>query len=281
MIRRLITLSPVAFFALGGSSLAAQTWRTFDVAKQGRDSQPLSVHVSYGAGTVRVAADSGRGLYDLHLKYDADCTEPLYRFDRESHRLELGVHRTSSRDVNMKKGGAMTLALSKYTPLRLDLDIGAVEGDLALGGLRLEELAVKTGASETKLAFDQPNPLRMTLFRLDAGAANVQVRNLGNANIERIDVNLGVGQLELDFGGEWRADVDMTVNSALGSVSLTVPPDVGIRVDASTFLHSMDAEGLTKRNGAWMSDNYETARYKLRLRNTGALGRLEIKRATK
>ena len=91
-------------------------------------------------------------------------------------------------------------------------------------------------------------------------------------------MDLGVGQAELDFGGEWRGDMDVAVNSALGQVTLRVPNDVGIRVESSTFLHSLDAPGMIKRDGYSVSANWDSAQYKLKLRSSGALGRLEIQR---
>jgi predicted membrane protein len=109
----------------------------------------------------------------------------------------------------------------------------------------------------------------------------VKVAGLGYANVERIDANVGVGKLELDFGGEWQGDVDLSVTSALGSVELIVPDAVGIRVEKTSFLHSFSAPGLTKRNGYWVSANWDTAPRKLHIRSTGTLGSLEIRRVAR
>jgi predicted membrane protein len=118
----------------------------------------------------------------------------------------------------------------------------------------------------------------MAEMRVDAGAASVKLFGLGNANVERIDANVGVGRLELDFGGAWQGDVDLSVTSALGSVELSVPESVAIRVERTSFLHSFSAQGLTKQNGYWVSANWETAQRKLHVRSTGTLGSLEIRR---
>jgi hypothetical protein len=176
------------------------------------------------------------------------------------------------------KGSELQVALARGVPMQLELDVGAAEGDIDLTGLGLEKLTIKGGATETRVRFDAPNPSRLTLLRVDAGAAKISLQGLGHANIERVDGNVGVGKLELDFGGPWRGDMELSVTSALGAVELAVPADIGIRVEKTSFLHSFDAPGLRKENGYWVSENWATAKYKLRIRATGTLGSLEISR---
>jgi hypothetical protein len=259
--------------------LVAQTWRTFDVARQARDSQPLAVHVQYMAGRVRVAPALDDKLYDMHLRFDAQRVEPVYSFDATTRTLEAGVRQLKgTRKIGDAKGAELHLMLSRSTPLRLQLDIGAAEGDFDLSGLPLETLALQTGATDTRMRFDAPNPRRMQSIDLQVGAASLRVTGLANANAERLDVNLGVGQAILDFSGAWRGDLNMSVNSALGKVTLLVPNGVGVRVESSTFLHSFDGPGMIQRDGNFESENWSTAEYKLSVRSSGALGRLEVQR---
>jgi predicted membrane protein len=85
----------------------------------------------------------------------------------------------------------------------------------------------------------------------------------------------------MDFVGEWRGDVAMTVNSALGNVTIAVPNDVGIRVESSKFLSSFEGNGLVNKNGAWETENFDTAKHKLRVRSTGVLGHFAVTRQPK
>jgi hypothetical protein len=269
----------LALLAAAPAVAFAQTWRTFDASRSLRDTAALAVHVQYGAGRVRVQSSSVTRLYDVHLKYDADHAEPLYRFDPAARTLDVGI-----RHVTVGKGmggedSELQLGLSKSTPLRLTLDVGAAEGEYDLSGLALEELSLHTGATDTRVRFTEPNPRSLRTLSLQVGAASLQFEGLGNANVRHIELNLGVGSATLDFSGAWRDDVDMTVASALGKVKLRVPADVGVRVESSTFLHSLDAAGFIKKNGYVVSPNYDGARYKLQIRSTGAFGQLEIERA--
>jgi hypothetical protein len=259
--------------------LAAQSWRTFDISRQQRDTMPMSVRLMYGAGRLQVTPGAERNLFEVHMRYDAERADPFYRFDAATRALELGVRNISVRNtLRDPKGHELNLALTRTAPLDLDLEIGAAEADLDLSGVRIEELRLRTGASDTRVRFDAPNPSRLRELSVEFGAASVQMNGLGNANAERIAVSFGVGRIMLDFSGEWRNSVEMSLSSALGEAVLRVPSDVGVRVETSTFLHSLDAPGLVKRDGAHVSSNWETAKHKLRIRASGALGRLEVTR---
>jgi hypothetical protein len=162
--------------------------------------------------------------------------------------------------------------------MQLQLDIGAAESDFDLSGLQLEQLTLQTGATDTRVRFEAPNPRRLRTVNLQVGAASVHVVGLGYANAEHIELNLGVGQATLDFGGDWRGDMSLSLNAALGSVTVRVPVDVGVSVESSAFLHSLDADGMTKTGGRSVSGNWDAAPHKLRIDSSGAFGRLRIER---
>ena len=68
---------------------------------------------------------------------------------------------------------------------RSRLDLGAVEADLDLTGLRLSRLRVESGASDGKLRFDSLNAVRMSALEISLGAASFRADRLANANAQR------------------------------------------------------------------------------------------------
>jgi hypothetical protein len=218
----------------------------------------------------------------LHLRFDAQNVEPLYRYNAVSRTLEVGVDHAISKGKFSGEGGSdLQLYLSRGVPMRLQLDVGAAEGDIDLSGLQLDELTLQTGAADTRVRFETPNPRRMRAVTLEAGAADVRLTGLGNANTQRVDLNLGVGNADLEFSGEWSGDVEMSVRSALGKVTLRVPSDVGVMIESSSFLHSTGGADMLKRDGGSVSANWNDARYKLRVQSSGAFGRLEVQRISR
>jgi len=218
----------------------------------------------------------------MTLRYDESTSTPLHSYDPTARVLTVGVEGQSdrfSRNIGEKSKGEMRLSLSRSVPVDLSLDLGATKATLDLGGLDITALQLGSGASETVVDFSSPNLGRMRTLDVDIGAASFEARNLGNANVAKVRVHGGVGGVELDFGGQWQQDMDVNVDLALGKLTLHVPRDVGVRVEVEKFLASFDEQGLEKRADAYYSDNWDKAKYHLRLRAQTTFGGIELDRA--
>jgi hypothetical protein len=268
---------------LAAPTAGAQRWRTLDASRQVRDTSALSVHVTYGAGRIDLRPATPGMLYAMNIRYDADHSEPYARFDSAAHTLDVGIH--SQGNIHLSKSdrnmGTFHAELSNRVPMELEMELGAVEGELQLGGLRLTEFALKGGAADLEVRFDQPNPARMRRMTLEVGAADVKVLRAGNAAPEFIRASVGVGSLSLDLGGEWTRDIELDANVALGGLSVRVPPDVGVRIDATTFLVGFEKAGLVKRGDVWLTPEFDAAKRHVRIRMKGAFGSFDLSRDTR
>lgn len=280
MIRQALMLAA----ALGAAwqPASGQSWRTVESARQLRDSGEHRVRVRYGAGRIDVAATSSPVLYAMTLRYDESTSTPLHSYDSTARLLTLGVNGQSdrfSRNLGDKSRGEMRLSLSRSVPVDLALSLGAAKATLDLGGLDITSLQLESGASETVIDFSSPNLGRMRTLDVDVGAASFEARNLANANVPKVRIHGGVGGVELDFGGQWQQDMDVNVDLALGKLTLHVPRDVAVRLEVEKFLATFDEQGLVKRGDAYYSDNWDRAKYHLRLRAETTFGGIELDRA--
>jgi hypothetical protein len=270
-------VAAVALAGLVAAPACAQTWRTVTSARQVQGERRLDVELEYGAGRLTVRPATGNLLYRMEVRYDQERTRPVTEYDRAAGRLRLGVEGTRRRGMRgLREGGRATFALSPRVASELHLAFGAGEADVELGGLALTGLQVETGASETRIAFSSPNRTSMRTLKLEAGAASLRATGLGNARADRIEFEGGVGEATLDFGGTWTRSATAAVEMGLGSLTLRLPRDVGVRIEKDSFLASFDAPGMVKRGNAWFSRNWESARYKLDLSIDAALGSIDI-----
>lgn len=278
MRHRLRLIAAAVGAAWATAPAGAQSWRTLDVSKQLADPSPVAVQVVYGTGMFGLRGTGSPLLYHMQLRYDASRTEPRHSFDAPSRKLELGVQKSDMRFTGRKDGetGRLQVELSRTAPIDLSLDLGAVEADLDLTGLRLSRLQIKSGASDARLRFDAVNPVSMTTLDVSLGAASFRGERLANANARDIRVDAGVGNVELDFGGQWTQDVDLSVEVTFGVVTIHVPSDVGVRVTMKKVAGSFEHEGLIERDGAWVSANWGSARHKLTVSAETVFGKLSI-----
>ncbi len=162
-------------------------------------------------------------------------------------------------------------------PLDLTLQFGAGDADIDLGGMRLRKLDLATGASETKLRFSAPNPIVAEEVQLRAGASELTVSGLGNVRAEHLSFEGGVGSTTLDFSGAWNRSATATVQMGVGSVTLRLPRELGVRINRSgSFLSSFDAPGLVKREGGYFSSNWDSAAHRLTVDVNAAFGSIDI-----
>ena len=276
-------LAPVVPAVMLAAALAtaggAQELRTVESSRQLRDTLPLTVSVTYGAGRVSLRPTSEPLLYAASLRYDPERAAPRMAYDSSRRTLELGIK--GSRDVrvsNVRDAGSLDVRLSERVPMDLQLALGAVESDLDLGGLSLSSVELNVGASEARVRFGAPNRRLMRRLEINAGAGDLRVGALANAAAPEIALNAGVGSTVLDFSGVWTQDVALEASFAMGGLTLRVPRGVGVRVEMSRFLASFEREGFRKVGDAWVSDDWERAPHKLRVKASSAFSKLRIER---
>ncbi|MGQ0560440.1 MAG: toast rack family protein [Gemmatimonadota bacterium] len=252
---------------------AGQDWRTVTNTRQYNGENALKVSVEYGAGRLLVQPGAANALYKTTLRYDANSFKPVSSYD--AGRLRVGVEGGSMRGHKMKSG-RLDLALGTRVPLDLDLEFGAVQAKIELGGLRIREAHIATGASETEISVSRPNPESCSSLALEIGAAEFEAKSLGNLNCEAINVQGGVGEITLDFNGAWRRNTKVDIDMGLGSLTLRVPRGLGVELRKDGFLASFDSQGLVKRGDVYYSENWEQAKHRLSFNIDAAFGAIRI-----
>lgn len=271
MSRKLVAAAVLMLAA--PATVAGQDWRSVSYFRQVAGEDLLQVEVEYGAGKLQIRPAPERTLYRANLRYDADAFRPVSTY--RNGRLRLGVDggRMSGRNL---KAGNLELSLGSGVPLDLSLKFGAAEANLELGGLRIREASISTGASQTRLTFSQPNPEVCKALVLEVGAAQFRAIGLANLNAERLRVSGGVGEVTLDFTGEWRTNMTADIEMGLGALTLRVPRGIGVRVQKGGLLAGFDSEGLIKRGDAYFSENWEEADRRLTVNVDAALGSIKM-----
>ena len=270
-------LVALALVSWGPRSAAAQDWRTVTMSRQLGEPGALAVVVKYGAGHFTIRPTRDGSLYRMRLRYDEEVYQPVA--DYQAGTLRLGVEGIGKkiRVGGDDERGELELELAHGVPMDLELDFGAVRADLDLGGLSLTDLQLRTGASESRLDFSEPNPVAIRRARLEVGAADFSARRLGNLNAGEIDVSAGVGEVTLDLSGEWQRDSRVNVQMGLGSLDLVFPEGLGVKLVKESFLTSLDPQGLVKRGDAYYSPDWESAERRVTVEVEAAFGSIDVR----
>ncbi len=265
---------------LWAGTASAQSMRPFSTFRQQHGETRLRANLQYAAGVLRLRPGPAAELYRMDVSYDQDRFVPRSEFDAARGQVLLGVEtagRGGLRVVSQNQLRQMAnVSFSPSVDLALDVGLGAVDADLELGGLRLTDLNLETGASRAVIRFSQPNGTRCRSAQLSAGAAELSVIGLGNSRCDRIDFEGGVGKVALDFGGTWTASSEVEVKMAMGELTLRLPRQIGVRLTLDKFLSSFQPSGLVRRGNSFESPGYDRDNRHLDIAVTSAVGEVRV-----
>ena len=259
-----------------------QNSQTVTTSQKLEDTDEKRVSIEFSAGRLAIRPIDEGLLYRLTLRYKKDYFEPVT--DLSGNRLHLGVERIRKgfRGIfnwNSSGGGnEFDLELTREVPMDLHINFGAGSAELDLGGLALTGLEFNTGASESRIKVSAPNREQILKAQFNVGAADFQLEQLGSLNAEDIEINAGVGSLELSLDGSWQRDAVISIDMGIGSLELHVPEDLGFQLLKNSFLTSLDGvRNLVKEGNAYYSLNWDEADRNVTVDLDGALGSVTVR----
>ena len=214
-------------------------------------------HLRIALGACRFVARAGEGDEWVAGTYSDPTDRRPLRIVREEAGVTITEAEPSFERIQAVFGGIprYEVELGKKRPFALTIETGASDFDLDLGDVPLSRLMVRQGAGKLELDFPQPNPEPMELLEISSGAAAIELENLANANFAELRLSGGAASYELDFGGILARDAEVSIETGMSGVEVSVPTSTAARVTVETTLGSVDVgDGFTKSEGAFSTE---------------------------
>src|SRR5215208_5005250 len=231
-------------------------------------------HLRIALGACRFAARPGEG---------EEWISGTYHDPTDRRPLRISEEEPSFERIPAVFGGVprYELEFGKDRPFALTIETGASDFDLDLGGVPLSRLVVRQGAGKFELDFPHPNPGRMKLLDVSTGAAGLELENLVNANFSEMRLSGGAASYDLDFSGTLSHDAEVSIETGLSAVTVSVPASTAARVAAEATLGKVDVgDGFTKREGVFLTEAAVSGDHPvLRIRAGVRLGSLQLRTA--
>ena len=154
----------------------------------------------------------------------------------------------------------LDLSVGKARSFSLRISAGAGVDSFDLGGIPLERIEVRHGAGDLQIDFSEPNPQRLALFKLSVGAGTVELRRLGNANFDEMEIEGGAGTFRLDFDGDFRRAGRVRIKPSIATLELRIPRSLSAEVRS---------DGIMSRPLADSGFESEVDRYRTRVAASG------------
>jgi hypothetical protein len=111
------------------------------------------------------------------------------------------------------------------------------------------------------------------LVHFGAGEARL---NLGSLNLRGIQVDMGVGEINLDLRGTPRRDYEVRIRGGVGEATVHLPPDAGIYAIAQGGIGDIKVRGLRQEGRHWVNDLYGSAKTQIRVDVRGGIGAINL-----
>jgi hypothetical protein len=99
---------------------------------------------------------------------------------------------------------------------------------------------------------------------------------LGSLNLRSVQLNVGVGDVEMDLRGDPKHSYDVQIHGGVGEATVHLPGNVAISATASGGIGDISVKGLEKRDGRWINPRHESAPVTITLDVKGGVGEIHL-----
>jgi hypothetical protein len=112
-------------------------------------------------------------------------------------------------------------------------------------------------------------------LNLNCGAGRTRLE-MGDLNLQHMQVHLGAGEVDVDLRGKPAHDYDVNISGGVGHATVRVPDSVGVRAEAHGGIGRISVTGLENRGDYYENSQYGHSNVNVRLRVQGGIGEIRI-----
>ena len=213
-------------------------------------------------------------------------------------RVEVGELRTQTRSVDAEdaesvranlrialgelnvSGGADELMeadfaynVAAWEP-RVNYELGGDTGELNVEQQGLGEgIPDRNVRNEWDLRLNDDIPMDLAV-QMGGGVSNLDLDSL---ILTELNLDMGAGATTVDLTGNWERDLSAVIRGGAGEVTLLLPSQIGVRVNAGTRLGRVNADGLRKEGEAYVNDVYGDSDTNLEVDVSGGVGQINLR----
>jgi hypothetical protein len=100
--------------------------------------------------------------------------------------------------------------------------------------------------------------------------------DLDSLTLTALNLDVGAGATTVDLTGDWGRDLSAVVRGGAGELTMLLPSQTGVRVNAETGLGRINADGLRKQGRAYVNDAYGDSEVSLEVDVSGGVGQINL-----
>lgn len=100
---------------------------------------------------------------------------------------------------------------------------------------------------------------------------------LGTLNLDKVDIEMGVGEAEIDLRGKWEKDVEISIQGGVGKTTVLLPENMGVVAKIDKGIGEISANGLNKSDNVYTNELYSDDNPTLKIDMEAGIGQIELR----
>ncbi|AUS86533.1 hypothetical protein LBYS11_09385 [Lysinibacillus sp. YS11] len=188
--------------------------------------------------------------------------------------IDLGVG-----EMNVSSGakewveGNAEYNVKKLAP-QIDYDLHGDTGEVEIKHKGSTRLGLSNIKNTWAIQLNDSIPMNLNV-ETGASLANLDLQGL---QLEKLDIEAGVGDLTVNLGGDWKKSFTTTIETGVGQTTVILPSKVGVKLTTEKGIGSSNVEGLiSKGNGVYVNEAYDKADVVLEVNSELGIGEITFK----
>lgn len=188
--------------------------------------------------------------------------------------IDLGVG-----EMNLTGGakewveGKADYNIKKLAP-QVNYDVSGDTGEVEIKHKGSTKLGISNIKNTWDIQLNDDIPMDLTV-ETGASLANLDLQGL---QLEKLDIEAGVGDLTVNLGGDWKKSFNASIETGVGQTTVIVPSKVGVKLTTEKGIGSSNIEGLiSKGKGVYVNEAYDKADVVLEIKSEIGLGNITFK----
>lgn len=130
------------------------------------------------------------------------------------------------------------------------------KGTVVIGHKDNQDIRIGKIKNKWEMVLSEDIPIDLSV---DTGASSANL-DLQQLQLNKLNVETGVGELNLNLSGDWKKGFKANIQAGVGSATIILPSDVGVEVKTDSGIGHIEVSDLiSKGNGVYVNEAYENA----------------------
>ena len=219
----------------------------------------------------------GRNYRRWHGRSDYSMQHQSRTIDRQNAKSVRVSVDMGAGDLDLSGGSSHLLEAdfdyrsSAATP-QVDYSVSGTTGDLNISQQDTDKHFGSTSDNHWTLHLANDIPLEIKID-MGAGRGNLRLRDI---DVTRLNLDMGAGQVDVDLTGNRKSDLTADIEGGVGEAIIRLPKNIGVIVNASGGIGTIDAHGLNHDGDEYTNDLYGKSPVTIHLKVEGGVGTIRL-----